>query len=58
MANLVTTLSKAGVEGENLKSYILQICASLFAVISGLIALYVVSLSTTETISDVENPII
>ena len=45
-------------EGEDLKSYILQIVASFLATISGLIALYVVSLSTTETISDVENPII
>ena len=45
-------------EGENLKSYILQISASIFALISGLIALYVVSLSNTESIVDVENPII
>ena len=45
-------------EGENLKSYILQISASIFALISGLIALYVVSLSNTESIIDVENPII
>ena len=45
-------------EGEDLKSYTLQIYASVFAVISGLIALYVVGLSTTENISDVENPII
>ena len=45
-------------EGEDLKSYTLQIYASIFSIISGLIALYVVSLSNTETISDVENPII
>ena len=45
-------------EGENLKSYSLQIIASFLAVISSLIALYVVSLSTTESLSDVENPII
>lgn len=45
-------------EGEDLKSYSLQIMASFFAIISGLIALYVVSLSNTENISDVENPII
>lgn len=45
-------------EGEDLKSYTLQIIASVFAVISGLIALYVVSLSSTQNISDVENPII
>ena len=45
-------------EGENLKSYILQIVASILTLISGLIALYVVSLSGTEDIVDVENPII
>lgn len=45
-------------EGEDLKSYILQIIASILAVISGLIALYVVGLSTTENIVDVENPVI
>ena len=45
-------------EGEDLKSYTLQIYASIFAIISGLIALYVVSLSNTENIADVENPII
>ena len=43
-------------EGEDLKSYKLQITASILVVISGLIALYVVSLSSTETLSDVENP--
>lgn len=45
-------------EGEDLKAYILQIIASILAIISGLIALYVVKLSETETIADVENPII
>ena len=45
-------------EGEDLKSYTLQIVASIFAVISGLIALYVVSLSSSENVSDVENPIV
>ena len=43
-------------EGEDLKSYKLQISASTLTVIAALIALYVVSLSTTETLSDVENP--
>jgi len=45
-------------EGEDLKSYILQIIASILAIISGLIALYVVGLSTTENIVEVENPVI
>lgn len=45
-------------EGENLKSYTLQIIASILVVISGIIALYVVTLSETETISDVENPVV
>jgi len=45
-------------EGEDLKSYILQIIASILAIISGLIALYVVGLSETENIVDVENPVI
>ena len=43
-------------EGEDLKSYKLQISASTLVVIASIIALYVVSLSTTETLSDVENP--
>lgn len=43
-------------EGEDLKSYKLQILASSLVVISGIIALYVVTLSNTETLSDVENP--
>ena len=45
-------------EGEDLKSYILQIVASVLAIISGIIALYVVGLSNTENIVDVENPVI
>lgn len=45
-------------EGEDLKSYILQIIASVLAIISGLIALYVVGLSETQNIVDVENPVI
>lgn len=43
-------------EGEDLTSYKLQIIASILVVISELIALYVITLSTTENISDVENP--
>ena len=43
-------------EGEDLRSYKLQILASSLVVISGIIALYVVSLSSTETLADVENP--
>ena len=45
-------------EGEDLKPYNLQIVASLFIIVSGIIALYVVSLSNTENVSDVENPIV
>ena len=45
-------------EGEDLKSYMLQIVASVLSIISGLIALYVVGLSTTENLVDVENPVI
>lgn len=45
-------------EGEDLKSYTLQIIASLLVVISGVIALYVVTLSETENIADVENPLV
>ena len=45
-------------EGEDLKTYTLQIIASVFAIISGAIALYVVKLSTTESVVDVENPVI
>lgn len=45
-------------ENENLKSYILQIIASYLTIISALIAFYVVTLSSAETVSDVENPII
>lgn len=45
-------------EDEDLKPYKLQMLASLFVIISGAIALYVVSLSNTENIADVENPVI
>lgn len=45
-------------EGEDLKSYKLQISASILTIIAGIIALYVVTLSNTENIVDVENPII
>ncbi len=45
-------------EGEDLKSYILQIVASVLVIASGVIALYVVGLSETDNIVDVENPII
>jgi len=45
-------------EGENLKPYKLQILASIFIIASGIIALYVVSLSSTENVADVENPVI
>ena len=45
-------------EGEDLKPYNLQILASILVIASGIIALYVVSLSTIEDVSDVENPII
>ena len=45
-------------EGEDLKSYNLQIVASILTVIAGLIALYVVSLSKGNDTVDVENPII
>jgi magnesium-transporting ATPase (P-type) len=43
---------------EDLKPYKLQLLASTLVIVSGIIALYVVSLSNTENISDVENPII
>lgn len=45
-------------QGEDLKSYILQIIASILTIIAGIIALYVVGFSNTESIVDVENPII
>ena len=53
-----TLLKISKEEGENLKPYKLQILASLFIIVSGIIALYVVSLSTTENVGDVENPVI
>ena len=45
-------------QNENLKSYTLQIIASYLTIISSLIAFYVVTLSNTLTVSDVENPIV
>lgn len=45
-------------EGEDLKSYTLQIIASILVIISGIITLYIISLSSTENIVDVENPLI
>ena len=45
-------------EGEDLKPYKLQIFASILVIASGIIALYVVNLSNTENVADVENPII
>lgn len=41
---------------EDLKASNLQIIASILVIISSIIALYVVTLSTTETVADVENP--
>ena len=43
-------------ENENLRTYELQIIASILVVISEIIALYVSSKSTTGQVSDVENP--
>ncbi len=45
-------------KGEDLKSYILQIIASILVVASCIIALYVVKLSDKNNIVDIENPII
>lgn len=45
-------------EGEDLKSYKLQIAASSLTTLSAIIALYVVFLSNTDTLADVENPTI
>lgn len=42
----------------DLKAYILQIIASLLVIASSVIALYIVKLSETENIFDVENPVI
>lgn len=42
----------------DLEAYTLQIIASLLVIASGIIALYVVKLSETEDIFDVENPVI
>lgn len=43
-------------ENENLRPYELQIIASILVVISEIIALYVTSKSTTNQVSEVENP--
>ena len=43
---------------KKLKSYELQILASLFTLIAASISLYVVSVSTKETLVDLENPVI
>lgn len=43
-------------ENENLRTYELQIVASILVVISEIIALYVTSKSTTGQVSDIENP--
>lgn len=46
-------------EGENLKTYYLQIIASILSVIASFIVLYVVIKETEiNSVSDVENPII
>ena len=43
-------------ENEDLKTYELQIIASILVVVSEVIALYVTSTSTTNKVSDIENP--
>lgn len=43
-------------ENEDLKTYELQIIASILVVVSEVIALYVASTSTTNKVSDIENP--
>lgn len=43
---------------KKLKSYELQILASLFTLIAASISLYVVSVLTKETLADLENPVI
>lgn len=43
-------------ENEDLKTYELQIIASILVVASEVIALYVTSTSTTNKVSDIENP--
>jgi len=45
-------------DNNSVKNDQLQIIASLFTIASALIALYVVYKSTTETVADVENPVI
>lgn len=43
-------------KGVDIKGDILQITASALTIIGALIAIYVVSLSNTENIADIENP--
>lgn len=45
-------------EQENLTPYKLQISASIFTLVAGIIVLYVVATAKVENVSDVENPII
>ena len=45
-------------ENEDLKTYKLQIAASILTVIASLIVLYVATTSSIESIGDVENPVI
>ena len=42
----------------NLKNDKLQVAASIFTIIASLITAYVVYSSTTETVSDIENPLV
>ncbi len=43
-------------KGVDIKGDILQITASILTIVGALIAIYVVSLSNTENIADIENP--
>ena len=45
-------------KGVDIKGDILQITASILTIVGALIAIYVVSLSNTENIADIENPYI
>ncbi|MCM1371177.1 MAG: hypothetical protein NC181_04760 [Clostridium sp.] len=45
-------------EDEDLKTYKYQILASFLTVIAAIIVLYVSTTSTTDSVSDVENPVI
>ena len=53
---LTKTIEISKYENENLKTYELQIIASILVVISEIIALYVTSTSKTNQVSDIENP--